>query len=93
MKASQMAFLDERMRWKTEKGDMEIQVGSSSEDIRLKGMYRVAEDGYVKSPDRGFYADVEAEKARWFQRSSLRPSSHVPEPDEGLRPGGALCDG
>lgn len=59
MKASQMAFLDEEMRWKTEKGELEIQVGASSEDIRLQGTYTVTEDGYIDSCNRGFYADTD----------------------------------
>lgn len=61
MKASQMAFLDDDMRWKTERGRMEVQLGSSSEDIRLTGSYTVSEDGYTDSPGRGFYAAAEAD--------------------------------
>lgn len=59
MKASQMAFLDEEMCWKTEKGLMEVQLGSSSEDIGLTGTYTVTEDGCTCSPGRGFYAVAE----------------------------------
>ena len=59
MKAGQMAFLDENMRWKIEKGRMEVQVGASSEDIRLTGSYFVTEDGYTDSRSRGFYAECE----------------------------------
>jgi beta-glucosidase len=40
-----MAFLDKDMRWKVEKGDFLVEIGSSSEDIRLKDTYRVTEDG------------------------------------------------
>ncbi len=61
MKASQMAFLDDDMRWKTEKGQMEVQLGSSSEDIRLTGFYTVTRDGYTDSPGRGFYAGTEVD--------------------------------
>ena len=53
---SQMAFLDKDMRWKVEKGIISVEVGSSSEDIRLKGEYRVTEDRWMDGRDRAFYA-------------------------------------
>lgn len=53
---SQMAFLDEDMRWKIEKGEIEVQLGASSEDIRLTGSYVVTASAYVEGKDRGFYA-------------------------------------
>lgn len=56
VKASQMAFLDKDMRWKVEKGDFLVEIGSSSEDIRLKDTYRVTEDGWLEGRNRGFYA-------------------------------------
>lgn len=56
VKASQMAFLGKDMRWKVEKGDFLIEIGSSSEDIRLKDTYRVTEDGWLEGRNRGFYA-------------------------------------
>ena len=58
MKASQLAFLDENMRWKVESGVIQILVGSSSEDIRLTDQIEILEDGYVEGKARGFYADV-----------------------------------
>lgn len=54
--ASQMAFLDKDMRWKIEKGIIGVEVGSSSEDIRLMGEYRVKNDGWIEGRDRVFYA-------------------------------------
>ncbi len=36
VQADQSAFLDRQMRWKVEKGDIDAEMGSSSEDIRLK---------------------------------------------------------
>ena len=56
VEASQMAFLDKDMRWKVEKGDFLVEIGSSSEDIRLKDTYRVTEDGWLEGRNRGFYA-------------------------------------
>ncbi len=57
MKYSQTAFLDREMKWKIEKGDFDILVGSSSEDIRLKGTLNIAESSYIDGAKRGFYAD------------------------------------
>ena len=53
---SQMAFLDKDMRWKIEKGLFEVEIGSSSEDIRLKGEYRVSDDAWIDGKKRAFYA-------------------------------------
>ncbi len=64
-KASQMAFLDRSMRWKVEKGEFEVQVGSSSEDIRLKDTYLVTEDAWVDGKHRGFYAKVTVKRHSW----------------------------
>ena len=57
--ASQMAFLDREMRWKIEKGSYTIEAGSSSQDIRLTGEYRVDEDAWIEGKDRAFYARAE----------------------------------
>lgn len=54
---SQMAFLDEDMRWLIEKGEIEVQVGSSSEDIRLLDSYTVTENAWIEGEKRGFYAN------------------------------------
>lgn len=59
MEASQTAFLDRFMEWKIEKGEIEIQVGSSSEDIRLKDSFRIREDRRISGRDRAFYAACE----------------------------------
>ena len=53
-----MAFLDTDMRWKIEKGSFSVEVGSSSEDIRLKDTYQVIEDGWLEGKNRGFYAQA-----------------------------------
>lgn len=57
--ASQMAFLDREMRWKIEKGSYTIEAGSSSQDIRLIGEYRVDEDTWIDGKDRAFCARAE----------------------------------
>ncbi|MBD5486401.1 MAG: beta-glucosidase [Lachnospiraceae bacterium] len=57
--ASQMAFLDKDMRWKIEKGAIGVEIGSSSEDIRLTGEYIVKNDGWIEGRNRAFYAKAQ----------------------------------
>jgi len=52
-----MAFLDRDMRWKVEKGTIKVEIGSSSQDIRLTGAYDVREDAWIQGRDRMFYAN------------------------------------
>ena len=59
VQASQMAFLDRDMRWKVEKGIINVQIGASSEDIRLTGQYRVINDAWINGRERGFFAHAE----------------------------------
>ena len=56
VQADQSAFLDRQMCWKVEKGDIDAEIGSSSEDIRLKGTYRITEDKWINGMERAFYA-------------------------------------
>lgn len=56
---SQMAFLDREYRWKIEKGEIGIQIGASSEDIRLNGSFIITEDQFISSPERRFWAETE----------------------------------
>lgn len=53
---SQTAFLDEDMRWKIEKGEIKVQVGASSEDIRLEDSFYINEDLWIEGRERRFYA-------------------------------------
>ena len=64
VRADQTAFLDRQMRWKIEKGDLDVEIGSSSEDIRLKGTYRITEDQWIDGKERAFYAAVKTERVR-----------------------------
>ncbi len=60
----QIAFLDRDMRWKIEKGEMEIQIGSSSEDIRLQGCCRIRNDAWIDGRNRALCANVRTETCR-----------------------------
>ena len=61
VEASQMAFLDLEMKWKVEKGMIGVEVGSSSEDIRLNGEFEIKNSRWISGKDRGFYAKVKME--------------------------------
>lgn len=52
---SQFAFLDEDMKWKIEKGEYEILVGSSANDIYLNDTFIITENGYTTSAQREFF--------------------------------------
>ncbi len=56
---SQMAFLDADMRWKIEKGEFAVQLGSSSEDIRLEDSFAVTENAWIEGRERAFCAKAE----------------------------------
>ena len=55
---SQLAFLNDEMKWQVERGEVEIRVGSSSEDIRLTGKVALPESYTVEGRTRGFWAEV-----------------------------------
>lgn len=59
LQCSQTAFLDSHMRWKVEKGEFEVQIGSSSEDIRQRASFFITDDRAVDGKGRGMYAGVE----------------------------------
>jgi beta-glucosidase len=39
---NQLAFLDSQMRWVVEPGDIRVMIGSSSADLRLRGVFNIA---------------------------------------------------
>ena len=56
LSVSQLAFLDAEMNWRVEAGDVDILIGSSSQDIRLRGTMTVMSDAIVDGAVRGFFA-------------------------------------
>lgn len=53
---TQMAFLDENMKWKIEHGKVQLEIGASSEDIRLTEEFEVVGDQWIEGKDRAFWA-------------------------------------
>ena len=53
-----LAFLDRDMRWKIEKGAIEVQLGSSSEEIRLTGQLRIRSDAWIDGKSRPLLCPV-----------------------------------
>ena len=54
---SQVAFLDQDMKWKIEAGDIDVLIGSSSNDIRMRGSFRITSDLYIDGKNRNFYTE------------------------------------
>src|SRR4051794_774556 len=53
---SQLAFLDRKMRWIIEPGEIGVMAGASSEDIRLKGSFNITGAVLELKGNRTFYA-------------------------------------
>lgn len=53
---NQFAFLDENMRWKVERGPIELFAASSSAEEGLSGKIYIARDAYISEKDRFFFA-------------------------------------
>ena len=56
MQLSQLAFLDRTMRWVVEPGEMDVLIGASSHDIRLKASFTIVGETREVGAERAFYA-------------------------------------
>lgn len=56
-----MAFLDNDMKWKIEKGEIHVQIGASSEDIRLEDSFQITENRWIDGRNRCFCAEARQE--------------------------------
>lgn len=52
---NQVAFLDEDMRWRIEKGTVDVLLGSSSQDIRWQDSFEITQTDFVNGRERKFY--------------------------------------
>ncbi len=60
-----MAFLDRNMEWKIEKGRIEVEIGSSSEDIRLRGSFEITEMPSSRGETAEFFAKTQIEIGKY----------------------------
>lgn len=73
MQASQTAFLDGDLKWKVEKGEIRVLVGSSSEDIRLTDSFTITENAWIEGRTRGFCAAVKvSERCKNLENVKIR---------------------
>lgn len=59
--ASQTAFYVGEKNWLVEKGEIGVQLGASSEDIRLSGSFRIADNAVIRGRDRALWAKATIE--------------------------------
>ena len=57
VRPSQLAFLDREMHWLVEKGDVDVLVGASAGDIRLKDSFRITQNLIIEGKTRAFWAE------------------------------------
>lgn len=55
---SQLAFLDQDMKWKIEHGEIRVEAAASSDDVRLSGRFRVDGDLWIEGKEREFWAEA-----------------------------------
>ena len=55
---SQLAFLDQDMKWKIEHGEIRVEAAASSDDVRLSGSFRIDGDLWIEGKDREFWAEA-----------------------------------
>jgi beta-glucosidase len=53
---SLLAFLDTGMQWLVEAGHVELLIGASSNDIRLRDRFRISHSAHIDGRTRGFFA-------------------------------------
>lgn len=58
MKTDQFAFVDKDNKWIVEEGDMEVKIGSASNQIKLTGTFHIDTTRKIRPAKRGFFAKV-----------------------------------
>jgi beta-glucosidase len=55
--ANQMAFLNKKMQWVVEAGDVDVFIGASSSDMAVKGSFKISDTMILQNSSREYYAD------------------------------------
>ncbi len=56
--ADQFAFVGKDEKWIVEKGDMEVAIGGTSNELPLRGKFHIKNTAYIRPARRGFFASV-----------------------------------
>lgn len=55
---SQLAFLDQDMKWKIEHGEIRVEAAASSDDVRLSGSFQIDGELWIEGKEREFWAEA-----------------------------------
>ena len=80
-----LAFLDRDMRWKIEKGAVEVQMGSSSEDIRLRDEFTIGSTAWISGENRSLLCEAKVSPAA--SHVYHEPDPHRSRSQNGSAPG------
>jgi beta-glucosidase len=56
--ANQMAFLNKKMQWVVEAGDVDVFIGASSNDMAVKGSFKISDTMILSNSRREYFAEV-----------------------------------
>jgi beta-glucosidase len=56
--ASQLAFLDKKMQWIVEAGEVDVFIGASANDMAVKGSFEISDTVILPNSEREYFAQA-----------------------------------